>query len=141
MCLFVGLDTRRRECLADRFPMKRVRPFLCLAGRFYFHFELPEAELETQVVEHPHRPLSYCCPRVKEIICTAIHDRLFLSDSDHVRPILVVFACSVELDSSCPGKTVGCLLFRYGETWMGGDVGHELHGFAQVSLCVLESST
>jgi hypothetical protein len=40
MCLFVGSDTRRREGIADRFPMRRVRPFLCLAGRFYIHFEL-----------------------------------------------------------------------------------------------------
>jgi hypothetical protein len=31
---------RRREGLADRFPMRRVRPFLCLAGRFYLHSEL-----------------------------------------------------------------------------------------------------
>jgi hypothetical protein len=36
----VGPDTRRREGLADRFPMRKVRPFLCLAGRFYLHFEL-----------------------------------------------------------------------------------------------------
>jgi hypothetical protein len=40
MCLFVGPDTRRREDLADRFPMRKVRPFLCLAGRFYLQFEL-----------------------------------------------------------------------------------------------------
>jgi hypothetical protein len=39
MCVFVGPDTRRREGLADRFPMRKVRPFLCLAGRFYLHFE------------------------------------------------------------------------------------------------------
>jgi hypothetical protein len=40
MCLFVGPDTRRREGLAGRFPMRRVRPFLCLAGWFYLHIEL-----------------------------------------------------------------------------------------------------
>jgi hypothetical protein len=40
MCVFVGPDTRRREDLADRFPMRRVRPFLCLAERFYLHFDL-----------------------------------------------------------------------------------------------------
>jgi hypothetical protein len=40
MCFFVGPDTRWREGLVDRFPMRRVRPFLCLAAQFYLHFEL-----------------------------------------------------------------------------------------------------
>jgi hypothetical protein len=30
-----GPDIKRRESLADRFPMRKVRPFLCLAGRLY----------------------------------------------------------------------------------------------------------
>jgi hypothetical protein len=40
MCIFVGPYTRRRGDLTDRFPMRKVRPFLCLVGRFYLHFEL-----------------------------------------------------------------------------------------------------
>jgi hypothetical protein len=36
MRLLAGPDTRRREGLADRFPMRRVRPFLCLGEGFYF---------------------------------------------------------------------------------------------------------
>jgi hypothetical protein len=40
MRLLVGSDTRRREGLADRFLMKRVRSFLCLARRFYLYFKL-----------------------------------------------------------------------------------------------------
>jgi hypothetical protein len=40
MRLLVGPDTSRREDLADRFPVRRVRPFLCLAGRFYLQFKL-----------------------------------------------------------------------------------------------------
>ncbi|SAM02115.1 hypothetical protein [Absidia glauca] len=41
ICVFlVGPDTKRRGGLTDRFPMRKVRPFLYLAGRFYLHFEL-----------------------------------------------------------------------------------------------------
>jgi hypothetical protein len=40
MCVFVGSDTMKREGLADRFPMRKIRPLRCLAGRFYLHFEL-----------------------------------------------------------------------------------------------------
>jgi hypothetical protein len=40
MRLLVVPDIRRKEGLADRFPMRNVRAFLCLAGQFYFYFKL-----------------------------------------------------------------------------------------------------
>jgi hypothetical protein len=36
ICVSVGSDTRRREGFADRSPLRRLRPFLCLAGGFIF---------------------------------------------------------------------------------------------------------
>jgi hypothetical protein len=35
----VGPAISRREGLADRFPMRRTKPFLCQAGRFYLYFQ------------------------------------------------------------------------------------------------------
>jgi hypothetical protein len=65
MCLFVVLDTRRTEGFADRFLKRRVRPFLCLAGRFYLYFKLTagiENFLKKSNVFKARPPISFHTP-------------------------------------------------------------------------------
>jgi hypothetical protein len=61
MHLIVGPDTSRREDLADRFGMRRVKPFLCLAG-FFFLFQI-ETQLCPESSQGPNVPakvVPYC---------------------------------------------------------------------------------